>query len=187
MSERVQLKAWVPKPLKDRLERFLIEEYGQVHGNQSEAVEEAVHEYLDHDRYARIEERLDRIEGHLTELTDAHTHKASESSAKVERIAESIAREGRTVIPKDTVRRAIEDVAGADDRTVRKYRDLLKRWELAYKHPTDGVWTQDRDEWIRWVVEYVNNNPTVTRTDVIEDYPIGYDELDRLATEVVEA
>lgn len=187
MAERVNVQVKMDRDVWESFQSFVIETHGQKYGNLGREAENALVEYMDHDRAARIEEKVDRVLARFDELDATHTHKASESAAKVRKIADKLAREERTVIPKDTVRRAIEDVAGADDRTVRKYRDLLKRRELAYKHPTDGVWTQDRDEWVRWVVEYVNNNPTVTRMDVIDDYPIGYDELDRLATEVVEA
>lgn len=184
MGERVQLKVWVDADVKEAFEKFVVETHGQKRGHMSEEAEKAISEYVDHDRYARIDDKLDRVLDRLDDADATHTHKRTATAAKVEKIAEALGETGRTVIKADTVRRAIEGVAGADDRTVEKYRRQLKRRGLAYEHPTDEVWTVDREQWATWAENHVDQNPTVEVHDVTEDYPIDYDEYDRLTTDV---
>lgn len=187
VPERVSVHVKVDRDVWERFQSFVIETHGQKYGNLGREAENALKEYMDRDRFARVEDRLDDIDARLADIADAHAHTRTETVEKAERIADELDATDRTVIPADDVRRAIEDVAGADDRTVRKYQDLLKRRGLAYEHPTDGVWTCDRDTWLKWAIRRVNNNPTVTRMDVIEGYPIRYDEIEELAPEVIDA
>lgn len=188
VGERVNVQVKIDEDVWDSFKSFVIEAHGQKYGNLGREVENALNEYTDNDRYARIEANTEELLTLVRKLDGSHTHKQSETVEKTERIAKRIGESDRTVIPEDTVHRAIETVAGADDRTVSKYERQLKRRGLAYEHPSDSlVWTMNRERWIEWTIDYVNNNPTVNRVDVIEDYPIDYDELDRLATEVVTA
>lgn len=183
VADKVQVKGWVNPEVKEAFEKFVVELHGQKYGYMSQELENALRFYTDKDRLAHIDDKLDRV---LDRIEDTHTHKASETLAKVKRIAGRLHDTDRTVIPGDKVTRAIERGPGGDDRTVRKYKRQLKRQGKAYEHPSDSdVWTLDRDQWVKWAVEYINNNPTVTRMDVIEDYPIEYDDIERLAEEVL--
>lgn len=170
----------------EAFKQFVVQTHGQKYGNLGREASNALSEYADNDRLARMESRLETIEAYILENDSSHTHKGTDSVKKTERIAEKLQNIDREVIPTDDVVRSIEDVAGGDGRTVEKYRRLLKSRGLAYEHPSDSeVWTCNRDEWLKWAVDYVNNNPTVQRTDVIEDYPIKYREIEQLATEVL--
>lgn len=159
----------------------VVEWEGQKSGELGRHVENALEEYIDHGRQARIEEKVDRI---LSQMDGAHTHKHSEATAKARHIAEEIAAEDAVVIPEDVVVRAIEAIAGADPRTVDKYQEQLKRRGLAYEHPTDAVWTVERDNWFTWASDYVDNNPTATIHDVTEPYPITAEEFRPEMTEI---
>lgn len=154
---------------------------GQKHGELGRHVENALEEYSDNGRLARVEEKVDT----LLENADAtHTHKASPTDEKVETIAADLERADQTVIPKAEVEDTIGAVAGHDDRTQDKYKDLLKRKGLAYRHPTSGVWTVERGRWMKWANNYVDNDPAAEIHDMLEDYPIGYDEFVQEKTEV---
>ncbi len=177
--ERVQVGARVDRDVYESFKGFTREHCGQVRGELGRMLENAMEEYMDNDRHARIESRLDEVLARLDDLDATHTHKHSETVAKVEQIAESLYGLDRTVISNDDVRRAIEDTAGADDRTLEKYREQLKRRGLAYKHPTDKVWFVERDAWIKAVESYLDNNPTAELHDVLASYPLDVDEYER--------
>jgi hypothetical protein len=85
----------------------------------------------------------------------------------------------------DDVIRAVEDIAGADTRTVQKYKEVLKRRSLLFEHPADSaVWTTDRQKWVRWTENHVDNNPTLTVHDVIDEYDLDIDRYDELAAHI---
>ena len=59
---------------------------------------------------------------------------------------------------------------------------------VVYEHPSSdsGVWTVDKSEWVSWVENYIDTVPDADIMDVLEPYPVGFDEYDRMAsTEVV--
>lgn len=68
MGDRVQLKIWVRERTKELFEKKLVEWNGQVYGHVSEEGENAILEYIDKDRMARVEERLDSIDARLDEV-----------------------------------------------------------------------------------------------------------------------
>lgn len=187
MSEMVDVHLRVPEDDWENFVTFVVEAHGQKYGNLGREAGNAFAEYADQDRLERVDEKVDEILARLDDLDATHTHKHSETAEKAERIAEVLANTDRVVIPDEQVVRAIEDVAGGDDRTLRKYKDVLKRRGLAFQHPSDEwSWTLDREEWLGWAVDHINTNPSVSRTDVIQGYPIGYDEIEEMATEVVQ-
>jgi len=163
--------------------------------SQSSIVRKAVLEYLDHDRNARIEAKVreidDKLERTLTLLDeDEHTHtskqsKASSTVEKARSIARRIHSNHEPPVKAVAVERAIEDIAGADDRTLDKYKDILKKRGLLYRHPSESpVWTDDRREWAGWVESYVNATPSASVDDYTDDYSIEIDEYERLAAQV---
>lgn len=169
-SERKQLRDWAD----------------EVDKSQSHLVREAILEYLDHDRTARVEERLSGIEDQLAELTDSlgdettHTHKAdtpmqkaSESTEKARRIIRRLRENHGKVIKNRTVEVAIEDIAGVDDRTKRKYKRLFRRRAYLFEHPGEtAVWTTDVDQWTSWVLDYARLNGEEMTREVTDEYPM---------------
>lgn len=158
----------------------VVEWEGQKRGELGRHVENALLEYVDRDRLARIEDKLDTL---LEDTGDAHTHTARTAGERAESIAARIA-EGGTVIPDDDVVRAIEAAAGSDPRTIDKYRSQLKRRGLAYHHPTDSVWTVDRSVWLGWAEDHIDNNPTAQVADITDPYPMSIEEYDREVTTI---
>jgi hypothetical protein len=161
---------------------------GENPGHVGYHVEQALKEYVDTDRYARIEDKVDSVLAHVSDGGGAHTHTTTQASETVERarqIYRRLADNHGLVVKDDDVIRAVEDIAGADDRTVQKYKEVLKRRSLLFEHPADSaVWTTDREKWVRWTENHVDNNPTLTVHDVIDEYDLDIDRYDELAAHI---
>lgn len=181
VADTVDVHLKIPENVWEEFTKFVVDVHGQKYGNLSPEATNAFKEYVDRDRLARVDDKVDELLARFDELDGAHTHKASETVAKTERIADRLRRLDRTVIPADEVRRSIEDVAGADDRTLAKYREQLKRRGLAYEHPTDEVWFVSFERWVEVAEKTVANNPTADLNELLEPYPEGIDEYDRVA------
>jgi hypothetical protein len=140
-------------------------------------------EYLDHDRTARVEEKVDRV---LTLLEDSeHTHTSDSSQQSVPQKARDIARRiyqnHETPVQGKDVEIAIEDIAGGDDRTIEKYKEQLKKRELLYAHPLQPVWTDSKQEFVRWAEGATVNSDIHEITD---EYGMDTDEYSKIATEI---
>lgn len=189
MAERTPFSVKVDDQVQGQFREYVQESKGKLRGELGRELENAMVEYMDNDRGARLESKVDEnaemLETLLSMADGSHTHTPNESLAKAEQIAAELDAVEKTVIQTDRVRRAIESVAGADDRTIEKYRRQLKRQGLAYEHPgTSAVWTLDRTTWLGWADSYVDNNPTQGIGDVIGEYPLTHDEyIDTLETE----
>lgn len=169
----------------------------EVDKSESALLRAAVLEYLDRDRADRIEEivrenqtLLEDVRGALVN-SEPHSHtkattpsKGSSTVEKVRSIARRLHQNHESPVKKIDVERAIEDIAGADDRTVRKYKGLLKKRGLLYRHPTSAVWTDDREEWLGWVEGATVGDDV---HECIEEYPIDSEEYVDLVEGVVEA
>ena len=74
------------------------------------------------------------------------------------------------------VKRAIEDVAGGDPRTMEKYKTMLRERGLLYEHPSESaVWTAEPDRWAKWSTSYVDSVPTAELREICDDYPHNAD------------
>lgn len=155
--------------------------------SQSDLVRDAVTEYLDRDRGDRIEEKVDEIlaivgDGETpSNSSGAHTRKhsgASETVQKARTIAERIYENHGDLVKPVDVKRAIEDVAGGDDRTIEKYKKILRERELLYSHPSSDAdfWTPDKDIWVNWSEDYLNTVPDAELHDLTEEYAMDNDE-----------
>jgi len=151
-------------------------------------VENALKEYIDHGREARIEEKVDKVLARLSEQPTAHTHKqrGSETVEKCRAVHRRVTSNHGTTIKADDVERAIEDIAGADDRTLDKYKSMLKRRCLLFKHPKSPVWTPEQDKFIEWGENCVDNDPTMEVHDIVEDCGLELDEYLNRAEAVVD-
>lgn len=161
---------------------------GENPGHVGYHVEKALSEYIDNDRYARVEDKLDRVLAYVSDGGGSHTHTTTGGSGTVERareIYQRVADNHGLVVKDDDLVRAVEDIAGADDRTVSKYKGILKRRGLIFEHPADSpVWTTDRDKWVNWVENHVDNDPTLETINVIDDYGMTTERFDELAAEM---
>lgn len=156
--------------------------------SQSDLLRDALTEYLDHDRSDRIEEKVDQILATIDSSQSESTHTrtqtgASETVEKARRIAERIyENHGETVKGVD-VKRAIEDVAGGDERTISKYKGILRERDLLFEHPSSDatVWTPSREVWVDWSESYLDGVPEAEIFEVVEPYSMGVEEYDEIA------
>jgi hypothetical protein len=168
-EEEAQLNEWA-------------DESGKSH---SALLREAVLEYLDHDRAARVEEiareNQDLLEELHTLVADdgTHTHKdqggmrrGSDSLETARQMVRRLQSNHDEVIKVDDVDRVIEDMAGVDERTIRKYKDIFRRRGLLYEHPGQPpVWTTDGNIWLEWLESYAQLNGPDEAEQVAEQYP----------------
>jgi hypothetical protein len=156
--------------------------------SMSSLLRQAVLEYTDNDRTERIESELrdlnnkmDDLQAHLSDGT-THTHKpqgghdparkGSSSTEKVRRMIRRIHEHHAPGVKDDDVTRVIEDEAGADDRTVRKYKRLMRERGLLFEHPGEApVWTTESAEWCNWIEDYAQLNGRDKVEEVAEQYP----------------
>jgi predicted transcriptional regulator len=183
MSDKTeQVKTYVTPAEKRQLKEWA-EETDQ---SLSSLVRQAVLEYTDRDRTARIEDKLDRVLASLDD--DAHTHKGSMSGPsrsvpeKARAVADHLYQNYEGVIRGDDVELAIENIADVgDDRSVDKYKTQLKKRNLLFKHPNQDIWTPEKEQWVNWVEgAYVD----VDVHSMTEPYNIDFSEYNALAEAV---
>ena len=137
---------------------------GQKHGEIGRHVENALKEYMNEDRQARLEknqhemqEQLHDLRTLLTESDSTHTHKTNagcNESDLVTEIHQQIVHNHDEAVKDEAVEQAIIDVAElpvGDPRTIRRYKQNLRKRGLLYEHPGEPpIWTDDREMWVNW-------------------------------------
>ena len=196
MSNRSPKSVRCDNDLWSRFEEFVYEQEGQTNGAKPKHLENALREYLDEGRDARLEKKLDEVLTHVREEPATHTHTSDDEPSTAaspavetareiaERIHRNLNDEGN--IPNADVERAIEDIGGADPRTVRRYKKRLKRRELLYKHPGAKIWTAERASWLNWVEDYMVAHPDLDLHDLTEEYDMSVDEYDQAVEQVLD-
>jgi len=157
---------------------------GQKHGEIGRHVENALNEYMNEDRQARVEqnqhemmEQLEALRTRLDEQQSTHTHKdkpGCTSPSLVEAIHDRIVNNNDSGAGKDdVVERVIEDVAElpvGDERTIRRYKRKLRKRGLLYEHPGEPpIWTTDTDLWATWATGEANSENDLEAA--VEPYP----------------
>jgi hypothetical protein len=164
--------------------------------SESQLLREAVTEYLDQDRTARLSEQLDRIESKIDTLPlssdeSVHTHTRDSSDPSptiknVRRIEKYLRDNHDEVVDTNTLHTVIGEIAGGDPRTLEKYQSKLKQRNLLFEHPGDNpVWTFKRDMWGRWVDSYCGGDGDRV-FDIAEEYGMNSDEIETIAAEAAD-
>lgn len=173
--------------LTDSEKQKLDEWSDAVDKSRSHLCREAILEYIDRDRTERVEHELrevhDKVDRALTLLDGEHTHtsggdKTTSVPEKVRKIARRLYRNHEPPVKTQDVELAIEDIAGADDRTVAKYRGQLKKRGLLYEHPNSPVWTDQKEQWVGWVEGAYHNTDV---HEVTQEYAMSTTEYTKLA------
>lgn len=157
MGDRVPLNVRVDEETKEKLREFTHDKTGQIRGEMGRLTDTALNEYMDRDRYARMEERLGDLEDLiqnevLPRLPDEELHTHTKHYGEFESLDPQV-REGVTatldnlsegeVRPSD-VKQAVYSAGRTDDRTVRRYREILESRGILLPHPRkpnrDDVW-----------------------------------------------
>jgi hypothetical protein len=156
---------------------------------RADVLREAIREYLDRDRMNRIEDDIADIKAQLSGLegvppsaqdSGTHTHKRgdgmNQASPSVEKAREMVrtlqSRHDAPVIQAEDVERAIEDIAGADDRTLRKYKRIFRDRGLLFAHPGANrpVWTFEGDQWLTWIEQFATLEGTDAAEEIADQY-----------------
>lgn len=155
-------------------ESFVEEAEDSKRGAKPKHLEKALQQYMGNDQLSRIEGKVDELLGDSRNEQTTHAHtKASDTVEKAREIHKRIRNNHDPIVKDVDVERAIEDIAGADHRTIEKYQGILRKRDLLFEHPGDSaVWTVEKDQWVGWVESYVDNNPGIEINDVIDDYGI---------------
>jgi len=200
MTDRVPLNTRVDEEVIADFRDFTHDKKGKIRGEMGRLVEKAMVEYMDNDRQQRLEDDHERLESKvdtilstLSEDGGSHTHTAHTQPKTVAEKAETIAARLKdssdTVVPVGDVEAEIKDVAGSDDRTLRQYKDELKELGGVFAHPAPSsmVWTTDRETWVGWVENHIDNTPDASIQELLEDYKMSLQQYERMTTPEVQA
>jgi len=196
MTDREPRTVRIDPDVWDEFVEFVVETEGQKRGYTGQHVENALSEYVDRDRYARIEEQVEEnadllaeIRGLVSDESGEHTHKGPTTvRERAERIAADLQSADSHIITTGDVEQAIREHAGSSDRTFDKYKRELKQLGELYENPhhDSEAWTVDRMLWVRWATDYVDNVPDAHYLDLIDDYPMDSNDWDRITTKVTQ-
>ena len=157
MGDRVPLGARVDEDVIADFREFTEESKGQVRGEMGRLVEKAMIEYMDNDRTARIERKVDELhemmEGSLSEESlDGERKSAtssngssddSESTPSINQRTRDSLHAIQAEIPNDTtisealLESAIENHAGHSYKTLQRYKDMLINRGEILEHPIE--------------------------------------------------
>lgn len=196
MSERRTFSVKVDEEVADSFREYVHDKKGKIRGELGREVENAMIEYMDHDRYDRIEdgqqtthEKLDSILAALGDADSTHTHTADVSpttvSEKRDLIAAQLRDRDAPVMPERDVVAAIEDVAGGDDRTISQYKTKLRTAGAVYDHPSSdsSAWTTDAEQFASWALAEFESRPDASIRDILEPYAMDPNEYEELLDE----
>jgi len=193
--DTVQLNVRVDSDVVEQFRAYTREHRGQIRGEMGQLVENALVEYMDNDRTARVEDVVRENNDLLNELADTlseaggHTHTPSDSVSggsetveKTHEIKERLDANHGTGLTEAELNRAITDIAGGHPQTKQKYRNELKQRGLAFEHPNDhsDVWFLDREPWFAQVKAYASSTPSPEKTidDILTDYDVQTRKVD---------
>jgi len=162
MSGETERPPQLDSALLERFKADVKRRKGRLRGNYSSELEAALEAYLDgsqggdtNDRLARIEEQLDRVEGHLVEKEGKKKKESSDTSSTTEsrlrKITNTIADEtaNSPKVHTQVVEKAIRAHAGSSDPTIRRYKELLQQDNQLFSHPTkDTLYFRDSTEYV---------------------------------------
>jgi predicted transcriptional regulator len=167
-------------------EKADLEQWADESGKSvSELSRQAIREYTDRDRFERIEDKLDRVLSSL-DGGDENTRTSHSKQMSVPETARAIAKRiysnHEPPIKSVDVELAIEDIGGATERTVEQYKRQLKKRGLLWEHPASEVWTDSRQQWVKWVEGvWVGDDDLHDYTD---PYPMDAVEYDEIAEQI---
>jgi len=164
MTDRSSHSARFSDETWDEFTSWVEEVEGQKHGEIGRHVKNALEEYMNKDRQARLEknqhemiEQLEDVRAALEAGEGTHTHKTKDGcneSDLVTEIHREVVNNYDGAVKDEDVERVIIDVAElpvGDPRTIRRYKENLRKRGLLYEHPGDPpIWTDDREMWARW-------------------------------------
>lgn len=149
---------------------------------QSEMVRNAVLEYIDRDRTARVEDEVRDLHTKVDDVLallddgDEHTHtRPTDALTTARQIIRRLQQNHDEVMRTADVDRAVEDYAGIDDRTKAKYKDLFRKRGLLFEHPGDPPqWTTETSVWTKWLKQKTRLDGPESAEEFVEPYPASF-------------
>lgn len=155
MTDRVRIVGRIDPEIKKQFQEFVEEQTGGHQGDQSRLMERALVEYMDNDRSARIESKVDDVLDRLDEMESPPPPQSEDTlererqsatssndpfdgyNTRTEETVAAIAADlpESTSINESMLETAIEDNAGASYKTLKKYKRLLKKRGVAIPSP----------------------------------------------------
>lgn len=194
MTDRVQPGGRIDPEIKKQFKEYVQENSSGNKGDYSRLLERALVEYMDNDRGARIESKIDELHEKFDELEappptrsddelERERQSATSSNDSVggfnTRTEETVAAiaadlQGSNSVNESILETAIEDNAGASYKTLKKYKRLLRKRGLAIPSPH-----VDED------VFYVDPTPLALTCE--NDEKISPHDIDQLVGEYADA
>jgi len=149
MSDKERVVLYLNEETAEAFRKQVAAMYGKADGNMSLAGENAIREWTDKDRAARIEDKLDTV---LAQLDAPECERERNSAVSQEPTTPSDRRHAEMVemlpdsgwVGEDVVERCIADASGDSRGTLKKYKKRMLRQGDLIKLP-DGV-APDEDE-----------------------------------------
>lgn len=144
MTDRRPVTVRVDRDVWVAFEEFVATSEDKTRGAKPKHLENALREYLDDDRTARLESKIDEI--HEAIVADeekkkkerSYTNSASATTEnRLQKIRATIAEETANAakVHATTVEMAIRQHAGSSDPTIRRYKTLLLQDRELFEHP----------------------------------------------------
>lgn len=165
MSDREQFNVRIDETVANRFRSFVQDHRGDRRGALGRETENALREYMDNDRGARIEANIDILLDEIQEVktlleqkdgvhaqTAADSDSPPETMQKLDRIASMIQSNStdNVSVKEEYVERSIKRVAGANPQTLRHYKSELKAEGLAFEHPgRASLWFLDEEQFFK--------------------------------------
>lgn len=180
MSDREQFNVRIDETVANRFRSFVQDHRGDRRGALGRETENALREYMDNDRGARIEANLDILLEEIQEVKtlldqkDAiHTQKSSDSDRPpetVRKLNEIISRihddAEHELVKDEQIERAIKHVAGANSQTIRQYKSHLKSGGHVFRDPEiPSNWYLDEKPF------YDQLRQCRDRDEILKEYP----------------
>lgn len=157
MSDRVVVGCRVNEDVLENFRKFTEEKNGHIRGEMGRNLERAMVEYMDNDRSARIERKVDELHEMMSEASsenslDGETKSATSSNGPSDDGGDEPSINQRTrdslnairaEIPNETtiseslLESAIENHAGHSYKTLQRYKEMLKNRGEILEHPLE--------------------------------------------------
>lgn len=150
MGERRPLNVRVDEEVIQDFREYTQESKGKIRGEMGRLVENALIEYMDNDRSARIEEKVDALpeeivgalleelperERRNTQTTNTTTNPGSQTEKRLQSIVTELP--DNTAVSEAMLETPIENHAGSSPKTLDKYKRLLKKRGHVFEDPTE--------------------------------------------------
>ena len=153
-QDTVQLKVVISRDVSRRLKRYVNQKYPDLlRGPLSIVVEDAIISYISSESHTRTSEEFQELTPKKEKTVETKEQKIqpvnySVSSSKYNILLETIKRYSNSQhqITSGLAKKAIKEIIGKDDRTVKKYLKILQEDDILYANSELGVY--DIQSWV---------------------------------------